>query len=218
MDKDKKIKAIILDLDQTLTIDTASWLQFTSLLGADSKIHTDIYNKFREGKLSYIEAKKELIELWRTVSKLDRESIREKFMKIKLRKGALQAVDYLRHRYELCLISGAIDVFVDIMAEKLEIINRYASTKFIFDASGILVDFHYTLSRGEEKVGFLHNFCDKNNINPINCVAIGDGDSDMPIFNEVGFPILFIAKETTEILKQEIKLQIRSWSEIYKYL
>jgi phosphoserine phosphatase len=219
MDKKKnEIKVVILDLDQTLTVDMASWLQFTSLLGTDSMIHTNIYNKFKDGEISYTKAKKQLIDLWKCVHKLDKDSIREIFKKIEFREGAFEAVEYLKKKYKLCLISGAIDVFVDVIAEKLGIYDKYASTKFIFNDKNILKDFKYKLSRGEEKVGFLHDFCTKYNINPLNCAAIGDGNSDVPIFNEVGCPILFIAKETTENLKRTFKVQIRRWNEIYKYL
>ena len=213
-----KIKVVVLDIDQTLTIDTASWLQFTNLLGTDSEIHTNIYNKFKEGKISYTKAKTQLISLWRCVSKLDRETIREIFKKIELREGAMEAVEYLKQKYKLCLISGAIDIFVDVISEKLGIEDKYASTKFIFDDRGILKDFKYKLSRGEEKVGYLHDFCDKYKVDPKNCAAIGDGESDVPIFNEVGLPVLFIAEETNERLKRSIKVQIRNWDEIYKYL
>ena len=124
----------------------------------------------------------------------------------------------LKQKYKLCIISGAIDVFVDVISRKLGIYDRYTSTKFIFDNNEILMDFNYKLSRGEEKVGFFHDFCTKNNLAPEECVAIGDGDSDMPIFGEVGFPVLFIAKETTEDLRKTVERQISKWSEIYKYL
>ncbi len=213
-----KIKYIILDLDQTLTIDQASWLQFTNLLGADFNIHIDIFNKFKTGELDYPEAKKQLIELWKSVSKLDRKSIEEIFDKVELREGALEGVNYLKSKYKICIISGAIDVFVDLMANKLGIEDRYASTKFIFDENDCLIDFSYKLSRGEEKLEFFKDFCEKYGADPKECAAIGDGESDMPIFEEVGLPILFIASETTSEQKEEIKTHLRSWREITSLL
>jgi phosphoserine phosphatase len=213
-----EIKAIILDLDQTLTTDTASWLQFTKLLGADFTVHTDIYNRFRAGEISYKLAKSELISLWKSTSELDRTSIENIFKKVELRDGAIEAVQYLKQKYKICIISGAIDVFVEIISEKLGVKDRYASTKFTFDDNDTLIDFQYTLSRGEEKVKFFKDFCLKNNLSPKECVAIGDGDSDVPIFQEVGFPILFVAQETSPELIETTEKKINNWNEIQRYL
>jgi phosphoserine phosphatase len=218
-----QIKAVILDLDQTMTTDSGSWLQFTSMLGADPKIHADIFQRFKAGEISYPEAKKKLIALWRAASagsigKLDKASISEVFKKVELRSGAIEGVSYLKSKYKLCIISGAINIFVDIIAQKLSIQDHYSTTKLIFDQDNVLVDFDYILSQGEEKTDFLHNFCAQNNIQPEECAAIGDGASDMPLFNEVGLPILFVARDTTAEAKQKIKTQINSWSEVSTYL
>lgn len=212
------IKAIILDLDQTLTTDTASWLQFTKLLGADYDTHLSIFNKFKAGEISYKEAKGDLINLWRGSSKLDREHIKNLFQKVELRDGAIDAVQYLKQKYKICIISGAIDIFVETIAKRLKIEDRYASTKFFFDEKDELIDFQYTLSRGEEKLGFFRDFCIKNNLSPKQCVAIGDGDSDLPIFQKVAFPILFVAQETSPELLITIKKKLESWNDIQKYL
>lgn len=212
------IKAIILDLDQTLTTDEASWLQFTELIGADKHTHTQIYVNFKSRKLEYREAKDALIKLWIETGRTHIDDIRGIFNNVKFRKGAKDAVDYLRKKYTLCIISGAIDIFVEISSKKLHIEHNYASTKFKFDDSGYLIDFDYKLSRGEEKLDFLLEFCDKTGIKPTECAAIGDGDSDIPIFGAVGLPILFIAEETPEELKEKVPNQLKNWNEIQKVL
>jgi phosphoserine phosphatase len=212
------IKAVILDLDQTLTTDVGSWSQFTKLIGADLNTHLSIYNDFRNTKITYPEAKHNLMSLWRTVNNLKREDIVDIFDQIQLRSGAVEAVMYLKDKYKLCIISGAIDIFVNGVADKLGIEYRYASTKFIFDEHNSLQDFDYKLSRGEDKLNFLDDFCKKTNISPTECAALGDGESDMPLFEKVSMPILYIASETTEENKLKIEKQIRNWSEIAKYL
>jgi phosphoserine phosphatase len=219
MQSDKnQIKAVVLDLDQTLTTDTGSWIQFTKLIGADPKVHADIYSKFKSGELNYQKAKGDLIALWKTTGKTNRIEIEKIFNKVELRHGAFEAVNFLKSKYTLTIISGAIDVFVEVMARKLGIASYYASTKFVFDEKGELTDFHYKLSRGEEKLEFFDDFCNKNNTSPNECAAIGDGESDMPIFEKVRLPILFLASETGEEQKQKIKTQISDWKEIYKLL
>lgn len=213
-----KIKAIILDLDQTITTDEASWLQFTRILGADPLAHTEIFENFKDSKLTYPEAKAQLLNLWQATGKSNRQDIKMAFNQIRLRDGSVEAIKYLRGKYQLCIISGAIDLFVQTIAEKLAINTWYASTRLQFDTGDNLVDFDYRLSRGEDKLHFLEEYCKKQGIEPIQCAAIGDGESDMPIFSKVGQPILFLAKETTPQQRSVIPTQIKDWSEIYDLL
>lgn len=213
-----EIKAVILDLDQTITTDEASWLQFTRILGADPIVHTEIYENFKKGNLTYPEAKSQLINLWRATGKTSKKDISSAFDEIQLRVGAFEAVEYLKGRYQLCIISGAFDLFVQNIAQKLGIDNWYASTRLKFGSDENLVDFDYKLSRGEDKLQFLEDFCIEQDIKSEQCAAIGDGESDMPIFSTVGLPILFLAKETTPQQKNVIPTHIKDWSEIYQIL
>ena len=92
----------------------------------------------------------------------------------------------------LCIVSGAIDTFVEVASKKLQIEHRYATSKFKYDKFGYLVDFEYKLSRGEEKLEYLKIFCKNTGIDSNECAAIGDGDSDVPIFGVVGLPLSLI--------------------------
>ncbi len=218
MSEKTKIKAVVLDLDQTLTSDTGSWIELTSLLGVDPNLHKKIYNDFKIGSLNYEDAKRKLIDLWKTSGKTKKNDLLAIFDKIELREGAFEAIEYLKSKYQLCIISGAIDIFVETIAKKLGIESLYASTKFIFDYKGELVDFDYLLDRGREKLTFFNDYCNKHNIKPEECAAIGDGESDMPIFERVGLPILFLAAETTDEQKAKIKTQISQWKKIKNLL
>lgn len=218
MKKGKKIKAVILDLDQTLTTDKASWIQFTELIGADSSIHIQLYEDFKSGKITYDFAKKELIKLWKETGRTDKQYIKSLFNKIQYRPNVNKYIKYLQSKYRLCLISGAMDVFVEVVSEDLSIKDYYASTKLLFDENDELIDLDYKLSRGEEKLEFLFDFCKRSGLSPKECAAIGDGESDVPIFDEVGLPILFIAKETTNDLMSKYPYQLKDWKEIQQIL
>jgi phosphoserine phosphatase len=214
----KQIKAVILDLDQTITTDQASWLQFTTLIGADPNVHEFIYKRFKKGELPYEKAKKQLIKHWRKYSSLKKDKLIKTFKKIEVRQNAEEAITYLNNKYKVCIISGAIDMFVQVFSKRFEIDDWYASTKFVFNKHENLIDFDYMLSRGEEKVGFLRQFCKKHNLSVNECAAIGDGDSDMPIFAKVRLPILFIAQETSQENKRAIQNHLTKWEEIYELL
>ena len=214
----QELKAVILGLDQTLTTDEGSWTQFTGLLGASPVRHTEIYEDFKAGRISYVVAKQHLIALWRSVSSLDKTTIQAVFNQIKLRDGALEAVAYLKSKYRICIISGAVDVFVAGIAKRLGVEDNFAATQLIFDSNNELIDFDYKVSRDEEKVSFLDTFCSKYSLSPKDCAAIGDGESDMPLFSRVGFPILYLAAETTLEQRQKVPIHLASWSDVYKHL
>ena len=51
-----KVETIILDVDETLSEDI-SWLKLTEGLGASSKEHAEIFEKFKQNVISYQDAK-----------------------------------------------------------------------------------------------------------------------------------------------------------------
>ncbi len=213
-----KIKAIIFDVDQTLTVEV-SWLKFTRLLGADEAKHSDIFQKFKTGELSYPKAKSQLLKLWLATDKANVFTIRDIFRSFEFSQGTEDIIKYLQAKgYKLCLISGSMDLYIEIVAQRLKIDDWYASTKMHFEADGKLYDFDYTLGRGEEKLKFFDQFCALNNIEPEECAAVGDGDTDMPIFEKVALPILFVAPETTKEQQGKVKTKIKKLIELKKYL
>lgn len=211
------VKAIILDVDQTLTGTTPSWLQFTELIGADVSEHERIYNDFINGEIDYKNAKEQLIDLWRKRMTLSRSNIKEVFSKIDLRDYAKEAVEYLSSKHKVCIISGTIDSFVELVASEIGVSDYYSATKFIFDKNDNLIDFEYTTDRGEKKLVFLNIFCKENNLEYKDICAIGDGESDSFLFEKVGIPILFINDETELELKNKYPLHLSRWLNIYDY-
>lgn len=214
----QKLTHVILDLDQTITTDESSWLQFTSLLGGDSEIHKKIYEDFKNGITQYEEAKSELINYWRRLDSLTRESIKRAYSKIEYREGVVEAINYLKTKYKLFIITGATDIVAEVVAEKFGIEDYFAVTDFIFNEKGILVDFDYTLDRGEKKLEEFLKYCEREELDPGQCIAIGDGDSDLPIFEKVGLPILFLADETSKELKSNFGIHLEDWRDIRKII
>jgi phosphoserine phosphatase len=211
------IRAIIFDVDQTLT-EEISWYKLTKLLGANPERHLEIFHKFQTGELTYPVAKKQLLDLWFATGNANVFKMRAIFKGFEFSPGTTEIIKYLQAKdYKLCLISGSLDLYIEIVAQRLKITDWFGATKVYFEAGGNLTDFDYKLSNGEEKVGYLKNFCKKYDLKPEECAAVGDGSSDMPLFAEVGLPILLPNKDTLAKHKLKITTHINDLLELKKY-
>jgi len=107
-----------------------------------------------------------------------------------LKPDALETVEYLRSKgYRLCIVSGPVDLYVGVVAEKLGITDYYANTELLFDVNGSLVDFNYYRDQAEKKLEHLTVFLKKSNLTKEECVIIGNGDSDVLLFRELDYGI-----------------------------
>jgi HAD superfamily phosphoserine phosphatase-like hydrolase len=183
-----KVSTIILDVDETLS-DEVSWYKLTNGLGASSNRHAVIFEKFTKGELSYRDAKERLIKLWQSTGKANKEYMKGMFHSWKLRKGARKIVDYLRNKYRLCLISGAVDLYVQIVSEKLEITDWYANTELVWDKQDKLVDFHYFEDQAQKKLEQFKEYIKLNKIDRDRCAVVGNGDSDLALFKHLKYGI-----------------------------
>jgi HAD superfamily phosphoserine phosphatase-like hydrolase len=123
----KEIDTIILDVDGTLS-EEVSWLKITESLGASADEHASLFDKFKRGLISYPEAKARLVKLWQATGNANKGFMDKTYRSWSLREDALETVDYLKQSYRICLISGAIDLYVQIVAEKLSVPDWFANT------------------------------------------------------------------------------------------
>ncbi len=194
----KKIDTVILDVDGTLSEDI-SWLKLTEGLGVSSEKHSEIFNQFRKGLLTYPEAKKQLIELWQSSGNANKDYMENMFKSWKLKEGAEDIVCYLEKSYRVCIISGAVDLYVKVVAKKLGVSVWYANTELVWDNRGNLVDFHYFADQAAKKLEQFRLYIKKNRLDRTRCAIVGDGDSDIALFRELKYGIAVNAKPHPEL-------------------
>ncbi len=158
------IKAVILDIDNTLTNDI-SWLKATELLGASVDKHVAIFDKFSKNELPYAAAKKQLIQLWQDTGNNTKEFWEDMFSKWPLKDDARGLVRHVAEQgYKLTLITGSFDIFAQAIAKKLGIPSWYANTEMVWDIDGTLVDFHYVRDQAAQKLIHFQEFIKQNGI------------------------------------------------------
>lgn len=201
-----KPKAIISDVDETLT-DRITWYQLTEKLGGSPARHAHLFMQYRHGKMSYEMVKKELFKIWRVQGPVHRDQLREILSQIHIKGEAADVLRNLQKRgYQICLISGSMKMFVEILAEKLNIEYYYGNARFIFDDDGYWVDIEYNKEEGQLKIEQLHDFLEKTGLKKEDCITIGDGDNDIELFQEIpGIVVNANSEHLKELAWQDAK-------------
>ncbi|MEO8581756.1 MAG: HAD-IB family phosphatase [Patescibacteria group bacterium] len=201
-------KVIVCDVDKTLTA-ANTWFSLTTALGGDIEKHFQIYNAYFNEKISTEDMKKGLFEMWEKGhhSKIHRDELEDILFKIPLRGEAFSTFAELRDKgYTLCLISSSIDIFVKMVAQRLQLDHWYANSEFIFDDKGYWIDFKYDRDEAGLKLRQIREFLRKQGVSDDECLILGDGSSEIKLFEN--YPGIAVDSENETIKKlawQEIK-------------
>lgn len=175
-------RVAVLDICGTLAPED-SWLALTRDMGGSVERHLEIFHAFRNGQITYEESKVQLIGLWRATGRANRSAMRDIFASWPLDAYAPELVRVLRQKgYLPVIITGAVDLYASVVAERLGIADWFANTPLEFDDSGELVTYHYDLDQSGKKVRQLEAFCKKQGFTPSDSLAIGDGPNDLGLF------------------------------------
>jgi phosphoserine phosphatase len=128
-----KIKLVCFDLDQTL-INENSWSELSLALSVSKELDDQLYGDFKQGKITYDEWNDRVLAEYMKHENATRTGVSACFSKYTLANGAREAVDYVKNAgYQVALISGSIDVMVNLVAKDLGIRFAKANNTFIFD-------------------------------------------------------------------------------------
>lgn len=203
-----KIKAIIFDIDGTLTPQN-SWTAFTRDIGGSVADHLAIYSDHIHGKIGLDESKKLLLKMWQATGKATKQHIEQVFDTWPVRDDAQDLVEWLQQNgYRVCLITGSVGVYAKHIADKLGVEDYYSNAELYFDKRGKLSDFHYTANQAEVKLDQFSEFCKSKSIKPTECFAIGDGDNDIELFKLTKHGILIDNDKVAD------ELRVSAWKTI----
>jgi len=212
----QNIKVIIFDIDGTLT-NEISWLKITESLGADTQTHQRIFEEFKNKKISYLESKSQLIDLWLSTHCANKQTLLSIFNSWDFKIDAKEVVNYLKSKYKIILISGSVDLYVKTIAEKLGVEKWYANTTLIWNKNNEICDFTYEVNQAQKKFEQLNQFLCESGYKKENCLIIGDGDSDLVLFQKLPYGVA-INKESHPELEKLAWKKIKNLSEIKNFL
>jgi len=213
----KKFKAIVFDIDGTLTEDT-SWTALTRDMGGSVADHLAIYNRLKVGTINFDESRRQLLDLWQKTGNHSHEYILEQIAKWPIKSDAAPLIEKLKaDGYILCLITGSVGIYAKYIAERLGIENYYANAELHFDGNGYLVDFDYDIHQSDVKLRQFLEFCKRLRLEPQEVVSVGDSDNDIELFKLTGNGVL-VGESPSEELSEAAWGRIRKLSELTKLL
>lgn len=183
------MKALIFDLDGTLTPVGSVWQHIHERLGTWDEGGRVSLNAFLAGRINYLEFAVRDAALWKGVP---RERLEEIVGEIPLRRGADETIQSLKQEgYRLALLSSGLDVLAHRVAKRLGfeicICNRLGFTDGALDGQ---VSIHVTW---DGKPRHLPGICRLFGVRPSETAAIGDSAGDAFLFPEVGLSVAFNA-------------------------
>lgn len=173
-----KIKLICFDLDDTLITDIHS-VMLPCILNGKEKEHTVIQEKENDGLIDYIAADYLRAELLRG---LDESKIVRCFLDVAKPLKNISAVVKILHEYNIkCIIITVGPKQVAKVASDLWGFDGFYGSNYEVSEgrfTGKILEY----IKSENKVDCLKDFCLKNHIKAEECIAVGDGCTDIPVF------------------------------------
>ena len=185
------IKLICFDLDETL-ISNGSWKGLGLALGISVEDDRRLYNEYKSGQITYDEWNDKILEYYLKHEDSNREGITKILSKYSYIEGAQEAVEYLKSKgYKIVLISGSIDILVNMVALDLGIQYSKANNTFVFDDHNKLIGIHSGGNDVLAKAAHLESFCEMFGIDVKDCACIADGANDIEMFRLTEHGITF---------------------------
>jgi HAD superfamily phosphoserine phosphatase-like hydrolase len=175
-------KLITFDLDGTL-IATSTWEAFNTLLGITADEDQRLFTLYKEGNLEYKDWIEQLMAFYKTKKSVTKNDIEILAAGIKLRLDAQEAIDDAKAKgYQVLLISGSVDTITSSFADRLGITEWFSPNKAVFNESGELISIEQMGHERDAKLTLLKKYCEMNNYEIEDVIAVGDGGNDKELF------------------------------------
>ena len=177
-----KLKLVCFDLDDTLIREIHS-VMLPCILNGKEKEHSLIQQQEEEGILDYISADYHRAEL---LLGLEERKIAESFLKIaKPLRNIKSVIEALHERNINCIVITVGPKQVAKVAADIWGFDYYYGSDYEV-VEGIFTGKILNYISAEQKISCLQDFCKNNNIKPEECIAVGDGSTDIPMFDYCG--------------------------------
>ncbi len=178
----KNLKLVCFDLDDTLIREIHS-VMLPCILNGKEKEHSLIQEQEEKGLLDYISADYLRSEL---LLGLEERKIAQSFLEIaKPLKNIKSVVEELHEQNIKCIvITVGPKQVAKVVSDIWGFDDYYGSDYEVIE--GVFTGKILNYIGAEQKIECLQDFCSNNSIKPEECIAVGDGSTDIPIFQYCG--------------------------------
>ena len=197
-DRNARVRVICFDVDGTLVHHPAGktvWQVLNDRFLGDPALNAARFEDFRVGRLSYAEWVALDVGDW-VVRGADRGQI-EKIIRETLTvvHGARETLEALRRRgYRLAVISGTIDLTLDLLLEGFPF-DRVFTNKLFFDGKGRICGWLATPYDVGGKARALDRVAAEFGVDARRCAFVGDHWNDLAALERAGLAIAFHPKD-----------------------
>ena len=184
-------KLIVFDLNHTLICDN-SWRNLNLAMGITPEEDAALMARAAQGEISAVEGQAWLLQRYRQRGDCRRVVVRRILSQYTYMPHAQMVVAALQARgYRVAINSGAMDILVDMVAEQLGVALWRASNHFIFDDHDILCRIDAPDNDAAAKVEQLRQLAAEQQVSLSDCLVVGDGANDLPLFAATGNGVAF---------------------------
>ncbi len=192
----KEFKLICFDLDETLIRERHS-VMIPCIINGKSIEHDMIQKREEANEIDYKIADYLRAEL---LTGLKESKIMKEFLEIaKPIKNIKETITRLQKQGMKCILItvGPVQV-AKVVSDLYGFDGYYGSTYEVVE--GVFTGRINQYVSSEEKIDCLIDYCNKENVEPFECISVGDGATDIPLFKYCGKSI---AINSTEKVKRE---------------
>jgi phosphoserine phosphatase len=182
------IRLAVCDLDGTITRRENVWMEIHKVMGTEKEAR-EFYRKYKNGEISTYRAWAEAeASLWRGQS---REKLMGIVKNIPLYSGITDMVSEFKNRgIRVVILSSGLTLLTDFLKDKYGFDDTLAN-ELVFDNEGRVTGKVRSKVPFDKKGEILLSYLERTGINPSECLAIGDGENDIPLFNICKYRIAF---------------------------
>lgn len=179
----KKInKLVVFDLDNTLTKGN-SWARLNIGLGMTQEEDINFSKKYYQTQ-KFIEWVDKIMNVYSKRSMPTRKNIIKILSVFEYVEGAEECIKKIKKMgYEIAVISGAPNIFIELICKKLNINHFRSINTLVFNENDVLVNI---VTGGEEKrakLKYYKDICKLVNVGVKQAIIVGDGDNEELLFS-----------------------------------